>query len=364
VETVCFKIGKIADVLKTEGLSLEELAARAGINVSDCQTAALGGLVSVETAKAIRSVLPAAAVWGLGEESLSPSWDYYDVGLFGPRPLEPSQWQDLIASLEVILPSRESETRQRDKVLDLLSRIAARVLHQEVYSFVLGVHRTLWRGEFDRLTANERHDFLLRLRSVSILDPDAATPSARPLPAPPPSARPLPAPPPIARAPPPISSDVSTGSPLPSERNGMPDELVGHLRSLTRWHDANKRDAAKDLVAYWLLKIPAIFSSAMAGVWAHFGMTTASVICGAISSFCIIVDALNPRGVLRNVHTRAVHDIAILSSRMVSRWNMRAPSAREFSFARTVIREFEDERVRIATYIRDAETALKSDIGK
>jgi len=44
---------------------------------------------------------------------------------------------------------------------------------------------------------------------------------------------------------------------------------------------------------------------------------------------------------------------------MISRWRARSPSARGETVSRSIIREFEDERLKIAIYIRDAETALR-----
>jgi hypothetical protein len=147
-------------------------------------------------------------------------------------------------------------------------------------------------------------------------------------------------------------SDVATA-------DGMPSELQQHLIELEKWALANKNDARRDALAFWSLKIPAIFASASAGILARFDLTTVSVVAGAIASFCVIIDGVHPRGMLRNSHFRAYHDIRILSTHMVAQWRSRDSDLTADFIARGIIRNGEKERQRIAVYIRDAETALK-----
>ena len=146
--------------------------------------------------------------------------------------------------------------------------------------------------------------------------------------------------------------------PQPRKDPAMPSELQDQLHDLERWTMQNKKDAIRDTVAFWALKVPAIIASASAGVLAHFNLTTVSVIIGAIASLCIIVDGVHPRGMLRNTHLRAHHDIRNLATRMTSEWRSRDSSSKDENAARRIIREAEKERGRIATYVRDAETAL------
>lgn len=47
----------------------------------------------------------------------------------------------------------------------------------------------------------------------------------------------------------------------------------------------------------------------------------------AVASIYVIVDGVHPRGMLRNIHLRAYHDIRILSTNMVSQWRSRESSA-------------------------------------
>jgi len=151
----------------------------------------------------------------------------------------------------------------------------------------------------------------------------------------------------------------------PSSRvidDGMPVALQQQLMELEQWSIANKNDARTDAIAFWSLKIPAILGSAGAGLLAHFNLTTVSLIAGAIASACVIIDGVNPRGTLRNIHLRAHHDLRILSTSMVAQWRSRNSSTTDDETARQIIRNAEKQRQSIATYIRDAETALKSKI--
>jgi len=129
------------------------------------------------------------------------------------------------------------------------------------------------------------------------------------------------------------------------------------LTELEQWAKANRKDARNDALAFWALKAPAIIASASAGIWAHFNLTTISVIAGAVASVCVIVDGIHPRGMLRNTHLRAFHDLRILTSRMTAQ--LRSSEGRTDRTVKRIIREAEPERERIAAYIRDAETALK-----
>ena len=132
--------------------------------------------------------------------------------------------------------------------------------------------------------------------------------------------------------------------------------LTDQLSELEEWADENRKDARRDALLFWSLKVPAIFSAASSGVWAYLGWTLPGIICGAIASFCILVDGIFPPGKLRNVHLRAVHDIRNLISSMTTEFRSSAGESDEVAYG--IIRESENERQRIAAYIRDAETSL------
>lgn len=194
--------------------------------------------------------------------------------------------------------------------------------------------------------------------------PDLAAPPV-PSAAPPPSFMDYPdeaaAPPPSFRAydaaPAPAPSAIPVASSDPS--NGMPWELQQQLTELEQWALLNQRDARRDALGFWSLKIPAILASASAGMLAHFELVTVGVIMGAVASVCVIIDGILPRGMLRNTHLRAFHDLRMLSTNMMSQWRSRSSTAKPDNIARRIIRDAEEERQRIATYIRDAEAALQ-----
>jgi hypothetical protein len=161
----------------------------------------------------------------------------------------------------------------------------------------------------------------------------------------------------------PIIQGPLAGEPLPAAGNAHPDAMPADLRDqlleLEQWARGNNADARWDTLAFWALKVPAIAASASAGVLAHFGLTTVSVVAGAVASLCVVVDGIHPRGMLRNVHLRAYHDIRILTNRMMAEWRSRNANAKGENIARRIIKDAGDERQRIAAYIRDAETALR-----
>src|SRR5205085_11471414 len=73
----------------------------------------------------------------------------------------------------------------------------------------------------------------------------------------------------------------------------FPNDLRDQLLELEEWAIANKKDASRDTLAFWSLKLPAILVAASAGVWAHFELTTVGVVAGAVASLCVIVDGIH-----------------------------------------------------------------------
>jgi hypothetical protein len=159
---------------------------------------------------------------------------------------------------------------------------------------------------------------------------------------------------------------AKAASPVPYElgsqyqRNLLPRDLCNHLIEFAQWAELNKKDARNDTIAFWALKLPAVFAAASAGVWAHFDVTGASVVAGAIASLCVIIDGIHPRGLLRNTHLKAYHDIRDLTAKAITEWRTRNRSSNDETVVRTIIQGIESQRRAIAAYIRDAETALNS----
>lgn len=139
----------------------------------------------------------------------------------------------------------------------------------------------------------------------------------------------------------------------------MPLDLNTYLSELELWAIANKKEARRDTMAFWMLKIPAIISSVGTGILAYFDLGTFSLFLGVIAGVCVAVDGIHPRGMLRNTHLRAFHDIRILTSSIVTKWRTRSDKSIATNISKRIIKDVEDERVRIANYIKDAETALR-----
>ncbi len=113
------------------------------------------------------------------------------------------------------------------------------------------------------------------------------------------------------------------------DRHGHALRLATQLVELEQWALANKKDTQNDTLAFWSLKAPAILTSAGTGVLAYFDQKTIGVVLGFVASVCVIIDGVQPRGMLRNIHLRAFHDIRFLSSKMVSQWRSREIDVRE-----------------------------------
>jgi len=152
----------------------------------------------------------------------------------------------------------------------------------------------------------------------------------------------------------------------------MPKALKDQLGNLENWAEGNLRDARRDMIWFWSLKIPAVLASACAGLFAYLKWDLPALIIGAIGSLCVLVDGIYPRGMLRNVHLRAVHDLRNLQQEIMYQWiikgfqwglddtEMEKPAVkREMEkVAVKIIQDAQKEVRRIAAYIEGAETSL------
>jgi hypothetical protein len=144
-----------------------------------------------------------------------------------------------------------------------------------------------------------------------------------------------------------------------SASDPMPTALREQLMDLETWAQANRRDAKWDTVKFWGLKIPAIVVSAGSGVSAYFKVDSVAVIGGAVASLCVLIDALNPGGALRNAHLRAFNDLRILQNRMKSEWQVGFLLNEEPKpLAAKIIDGAKKDKARINDDITLAETAL------
>jgi hypothetical protein len=139
----------------------------------------------------------------------------------------------------------------------------------------------------------------------------------------------------------------------------MPNALKDQLTSLETWAQGNRRDSKWDAMRFWALKIPAIVVSAGSGVSAYFKLNSLAVIGGAVASLCVLIDALNPGGALRNAHLRAFNDLRILQDRMKSEWQIGYLRNEDRDrLAAEIIEGATKEKKRISDDITNAETSL------
>lgn len=157
-----------------------------------------------------------------------------------------------------------------------------------------------------------------------------------------------------------IDSDVTAVAALVSQvAAAMPVPLQLQFTALETWALANRRDSRWDTIKFCALKIPAIAVSAGSGVAAYFKLDSLAVIAGAVASLCVLIDALNPGGALRNAHLRAFNELRILQERMRSQWQVGSLRSedRELLAAR-IIEGASKEKERINAAITIAETSL------
>jgi len=149
------------------------------------------------------------------------------------------------------------------------------------------------------------------------------------------------------------------GSPVSHVADAMPIALQEQLMDLETWAQANRRDAKWDTVKFWALKIPAIVVSAGSGVFAYFKVDSVAVIGGAVASLCVLIDALNPGGALRNAHLRAFNELRILQGRMKAEWQVGfLLNENRNTLAAKIIEGATKEKERINDAITNAETSL------
>lgn len=153
--------------------------------------------------------------------------------------------------------------------------------------------------------------------------------------------------------------ELASPAAVPQNVPEMPIALSQEFVRIEEWAQANWSDARKDAVRFWILKIPAILVSASSGVLAYYDFKGIAVLAGAIGSFCVLLDGLNPGGALRNVHLRSVNELRILQNSMRARWDaglLRGHNPSEL--AADIIDFSAKEKERINVYITSAETSL------
>lgn len=140
-------------------------------------------------------------------------------------------------------------------------------------------------------------------------------------------------------------------------------DLASELREfnaeLEQWASANARDARHDTVRFWVFKLPAMLSSAASGLLSLEHLEVVATVLAAVATVCVLIDAVNPGGQLRNAHTRAVHDLRDLEHFVLNEWRIGRLKGREPGpLAAEILEEATERRERIALDLRTAETSF------
>ena len=159
-------------------------------------------------------------------------------------------------------------------------------------------------------------------------------------------------------APPEVDLEASAApSPTTMSDQEMPPALRSFLSEIEQWAKLNERDAKRDTRRFWMLKAPAILSSAFSGILALNHLTIVSAIFAAVTTACVIIDAVNPGGHLRNAHLRAFHDLRSLEHEALSQWRVGSLSGSATAkLTAGILKDAEKVRERIARELRTAET--------
>ena len=143
-----------------------------------------------------------------------------------------------------------------------------------------------------------------------------------------------------------------------------PRELAAELEGMWHWALNNRRAARRAAILFWALKLPALAFASAGGLLSYLGNKPLAISASALASFCILLDALQPRGRLRNAHLRAFHEITNRLSEAVSDWRVARleGSATPTKAAEIIVRTRRDAKS-IEKFIEDAAASLDERIG-
>ena len=102
-----------------------------------------------------------------------------------------------------------------------------------------------------------------------------------------------------------------------------------------------------------------MMSSATSGLLSVEHLETVAAVLAAVATMCVLIDAANPGGQLRNAHMRAVHDLRDLEHHVVNDWRIGRLKGRESEpLAAAILESAIKQRERIARELRTAETSF------
>ena len=155
-------------------------------------------------------------------------------------------------------------------------------------------------------------------------------------------------------------------SPQSDKNSTSPDfgaEIIQEeVQQVQRWARANNRDARRDRIHFWMLKIPAILGGLGASALDAFGYGPVVIILGFVTAACVAIDGLYPRGRLFNVHRRAANELFSLQDQLATKRNairLQTPDiVRQRELLSSLLVEIEKEKRRISQYLTVAEASL------
>lgn len=136
------------------------------------------------------------------------------------------------------------------------------------------------------------------------------------------------------------------------------------LIQLIEWAHVNKLDAKKDKRDFWSLKIPAIIGGFGVSALQAFDYGSAVIILGLITSVCVAIDGVHPRGSLYNVHKKAANELYGLQDKLggqLSQLRLKYPNLDNDqcrSEASMLLIEIQKEKDRINKYLTSVEASL------
>ena len=142
-------------------------------------------------------------------------------------------------------------------------------------------------------------------------------------------------------------------------RNDLPHPLAEEMLLLVKWQEDNAKDAQRDRINFWMLKMIAILASASGGLLGYLDWKLVNFLLGVIAAICVAVDGLQPRGVLYKVHLEAQYDIRQLQDLIDTKWKTGCLTNKDKqTLIVNIIEEVSAEKKRISCYLRDSESYL------
>lgn len=143
----------------------------------------------------------------------------------------------------------------------------------------------------------------------------------------------------------------------PNETDDAPPMFLEEMRELKKWARKNEKKATRDKMGFWLFKLPAILVSASAATLAYYKLDSWATITAGVSSMCVLIDGLVPRGMLYGIHSKAAADIHDLHAKMASQYRQGMLRDEEPRFlAAKILDGSLEERHRINDYVKQAKT--------